>query len=197
MPSRHQTLRTAALLLTAAFAVHQLRYALAFGHHAGHALAHQGHGYLLFAGPLLGSLLGLAVARMLRALAAPPAGRTARVHRLGVLWPLCSLALVALYTGQETLEGLVASGHPHGWAAVAASGGWLALPLAAAAGLVVALLLHVAARAEEAPPLRVVAIARALRSAPPAFVLPALPAGVLRPALARHAPGRGPPSACR
>ena len=47
---------------------------------------------------------------------------------------LCALALLAIFCAQELTEGAVAAGHPAGLAAVLASGGWAALPLALAAG---------------------------------------------------------------
>jgi hypothetical protein len=197
MPARRDTLRTAALLLTAAFAVHQLRYALSYGAHTGAALAHQGHAYLLAAAPFLGTLVAVAAARLLGRLAGPPPGRGAREHRLRVLWPACSLALVALYAVQESLEGLFAAGHPGGWAALAAHGGWLALPLALLAGLVLAALLRVSARLEAAPPLRLAALRAGLPLGPPSPALPGAPDAALRPALAGNVGGRGPPLACR
>ena len=50
-----------------------------------------------------------------------------------------SLAILAVYCSQELLEGALAAGHPTGLDAVAASAGWVALPLALALGAATAL----------------------------------------------------------
>jgi len=52
---------------------------------------------------------------------------------------LAFVALVSVYVAQELLEGLVASGHPHGLAAAFGGGGWVAVLLAAPVALLVAL----------------------------------------------------------
>ena len=60
-----------------------------------------------------------------------------------------------LFVLQETLEGLFATGHPGGAAGVFGHGGWWAIPLALAVGLLLALVLRVAdrfARATSRPP---------------------------------------------
>jgi len=59
-------------------------------------------------------------------------------------WAGASVALVVLFTLQETLEGLFATGHPGGFAGVFGHGGWWAIPVALAVGLAMALLLRVA-----------------------------------------------------
>ena len=51
---------------------------------------------------------------------------------------LYALATAAIFCAQELTEGAVAAGHPAGLAAVLAHGGWIALPLAVAAGAVCA-----------------------------------------------------------
>jgi hypothetical protein len=53
-------------------------------------------------------------------------------------------ALVAVYVAQETLEGMLATGHPTGFAGVFGHGGWWALPAALAVGLAIALALRTA-----------------------------------------------------
>jgi hypothetical protein len=134
-----------ALLPPAAFAVHQLRYELAYGSAAGVELRETGHSYLHSVVPWLVALLALSVGGFLVA-----AGR-AFTHRVspraatvsfGGLWALCVLSLVAIFAGQETLEGIFATGHPGGWAAVFGDGGWWAVPVAGCIGLVLAALLH-------------------------------------------------------
>src|SRR5438309_135790 len=61
-------LRGAALMPAAALAVHQLRYALAYGGGASHALAAQGHAYLSSLTPWIVLLAGLALGGSLGAL---------------------------------------------------------------------------------------------------------------------------------
>ncbi len=135
--------RAAALLPLAALGVHDLRYRLAYGGDAGHELARQGHAYLGIAKPLVGVLCARAAAEMV--------ARLARAWRIGEaaeqnwsrsrLWALATAALVAVFFGQELLEGAIFSGHPAGLAGVLGAGGWLALPLSvAAAGLLTLLL---------------------------------------------------------
>ena len=107
------------------------------------------------------------------------------------LWARTSSALLAMFVVQETLEGLLAPGHPAGFAAVFGHGGWLALPLAAAVGALIALALRGAAATE---PLAA-APAGWLRWPTEPFMAQAAPA-FARPrldVLARFLAGRGPP----
>jgi hypothetical protein len=135
--------RAAALLPLAALAVHDLRYRLAYGGDAGRELARQGHAYLGIAKPLVGVLCALAAAEMV--------ARLARAWRIGEaaernwsrsrLWALATAALLAVFFGQELLEGAIFAGHPAGLAGILGAGGWLALPLSVAvAGLLTLLL---------------------------------------------------------
>ncbi len=134
-----------ALLPAAAFAVHQLRYMLAFGAGAGAELARTGHSYLHSLVPWIVLLIALTVGGFLRA-----AGRALAGHRtlprytlsLTALWALCSLALITIYISQESLEGLFATGHPSGLAGIFAYGGWWSIPVSILIGLVLATLLH-------------------------------------------------------
>src|SRR4051794_38340472 len=121
------TLRMAALMGCGTFAVHQLRYALSYDHEVS------GHGYLVPAGALLVVVLLLAFAHAL--------GRIARraeepAPRLGRLWAATSVALVCVYTVQESLESVLSGRVPGGFE----HGGVVILPLAAVIGLVIALL---------------------------------------------------------
>jgi hypothetical protein len=129
----------------AALLVHQLRYLLAFGSQAGLQVARQGHAYLHSLVPWLVLLLSLAVGGFLWAL-----GRALAGHRspsrytaslLG-LWAACTGCLIAIFVVQESLEGLLAVGHPAGLAGVFGYGGWWALPAAACVGLVLATIFH-------------------------------------------------------
>lgn len=186
-----------ALLPPAAFAVHQLRFLLAYGAGAGAELARTGHSYLHSVVPWIVLLLALSVGGLLRA-----AGRALAGHRslsrytlsLGGMWALCSAALVAIYVSQEFLEGLFATGHPAGLPGIFASGGWWSIPAAIAVGLVLAALFHgahwvldeVAKRcggAIQPPPVRAAAMPR-----PHDVVLPRL-----APLLSGWS-GRGPPT---
>jgi hypothetical protein len=189
-------LRSCVLLAVGALGLHQLRYTLAYGGRADRALHAQGHAYL-------GPVTAAAVAALILALAvglhrvaagdrAEGAGR-----RLGRLWPVASGALLAIYAAQESVEGALAPGHPGGLAALVGHGGWIAAPLAAALGLLIALALRGAREAEEtlAGMARVLSrSARALRP-PLVFSLPAAPPPRVLPVLAASAAGRAPPRA--
>lgn len=134
-----------ALLPPAAFAVHQLRYWLAFGSSAGIELQRTGHSYLHSVVPWLVVLLALAVGGFLRALGRAFAGQTSPARftvSLTALWLVCSAALVGIFACQEFLEGLFATGHPAGWAGIFGYGGWWSIPAALSVGLVLATVLQ-------------------------------------------------------
>ena len=186
-------LRAAALLYVAGLAVHQLRYRLAYGHDAGHELAAQGHAYLNFATPVAALLLAAAAGQLLTQLVRAERRREIRRRRWLISWAAASAALLIAYAGQESLEGLLAAGHPSGLAALTAGGGWLAAPLAAIAGAFVAALL----RGADAVIARVAARPRAARrrhrrARPPR---PASPPRRPGRELAEHRAGRAPPLA--
>lgn len=134
------------LLPAAAFAVHQLRYTLAYGSHADGVLAAQGHSYLNSLAPWLVLLLGLGagtfLARVARALVSGDDDHPRRAFL--ELWLLASAILVAVYVVQELLESSYAVGHPSGFAGVLGHGGWWALVASLVAGAAAAALLHVA-----------------------------------------------------
>jgi hypothetical protein len=185
-------LRVTALVTVAALALHELRYVIGYGGGSHEALSSQGHAYLPFAGALAGALLAVAgaqlTARLLRARV------DERPPRFGGAWLWASIALVAIYAGQESIEGLVSAGHPDGLAALTAHGGLVALPLAVVLGGLVAAGLRTAGNAVAA------AVRRARRQLPRPRVRARRPrlqpvhvsAGVL--ALCRA--GRAPPAAC-
>jgi hypothetical protein len=192
MRSRLSPLRAGALLTSAALALHELRYLVAYGHHSQQALAEQGHAYLGAVHVLAGALLALAAGTFLARVA--KAGRTgageAAPPGFAALWLGAAVALVAIYSGQELLEGLLSSGHPAGLGALTAHGGLVVLPLAILLGGAVALGLRgasallsaVAGRARRRGPRSSVSLApSAVRLEPPASVL------------ARHLAGRAPP----
>lgn len=124
----------AALMGAGTFAVHQMRYALSYDNEVG------GHGYLVPVGAVLAGVLLLACAALL--------GRVARraeerAPSFGRLWAATSVALLCVYTVQESLESIL-SGHVPG---VFEHGGLVTLPLAVVIGLVIALLMRGAAAA--------------------------------------------------
>ncbi len=129
----------------AAFAVHQLRYWLAFGSQAGMELERQGHSYLHSAVPWIVLLLGLALGAFVRALGRAFGGHRSLPHytiSFASLWLICAACLVAIYVTQEFLEGMLATGHPGGLAGIFGYGGWWSIPAAVAVGLVLAAVFH-------------------------------------------------------
>jgi hypothetical protein len=183
--------RLAAIVASGAFALHQLRYLLAFG--SGSAdLAEHGHRYMTDLLPAIAVLvLAGAVATLIRGTeGASPAG-TPLARRTAIF----AGALLAIYVAQESLEALLSAGDPAGPATLLANGGWLALPLALCIGTLSALL----ARALEGVE-RAIALVHAVRvrSRAPSVRGRALPARALRLAFAPLAFGlarRPPPSA--
>jgi hypothetical protein len=137
----------AGLLAPAAFAVHELRYLLAFGPNAGLELQRQGHSYLHSVAPWIALVVAVVAGAFLRALGRAFSGQTS-VSRVSMsfaaLWLACAGCLVAIYMGQEFLEGLLASGHPGGWIGIFGYGGWWAIPVAVCIGLVLAAVYHAA-----------------------------------------------------
>jgi hypothetical protein len=132
------------LVPAAAFGVHQLRYWLAYGGRANAELAAQGHSYLHSLAPWVVLALGVGLALFLRrAAGAARTGDAGRFTRLSAvaLWAFTWGGLVCLYVVQESLEQLVASGHPTGAGGIVGHGGWWAIPVAAviAAGVVLTL----------------------------------------------------------
>lgn len=176
-----------------AFAVHQARYVLAYGHGSSHRLADQGHAYLT---PLLGiAALVLALgagAYLLRLARGRAPARTGPPRSLARSWLASSAGLVALYSLQEGLEGLLEPAHPAGVAGVFGGGGWLALPLSLLIGLAIALALR---GADSAPELVPRPLTRPRRVALVGFHRPRGIVPAPRDAVARHLAGRGPPLA--
>jgi hypothetical protein len=151
--------RLASILAVGAFGLHQLRYLIAFGGSS----ATEGHRYMSdLLPPLAVLVLAAVLATLIRGTEGATPERKPLVRRISVF----AGALLAIFVGQELVEGLMATGHPAGPAAMLADGGWIALPLALAIGTLAALL----ARALEGVE-RVIAVVHAnrpLRSRPPA-----------------------------
>ncbi len=181
------------LFPAAAFAVHQLRYQLAYGSRAGAALSASGHGYLTSLAPWIAVLLALGAGSFLARVAHAAAGRPDAPPRRAFagLWALSSVSLLVAFAIQETLEGLFVAGHPGGFEGVFGHGGWWAVPLSALAGLLVALLLRLAATI-------VATVTRAIplpRFAPFSLPRPLAVALPRRAVLAGNSSGRAPPAA--
>ncbi len=94
------------------------------------------------------------------------------------LWLLAAAALVAVYTGQELLEGVLTTGHPEGLRGAFGDGGLWALPAAAGVGLLLAAALRGGRRvvaAVAAARIRVAAPQARPAWAPAVLAAPALP----------------------
>ncbi len=183
--------RLAGIVASGAFALHQLRYLLAFGSNSAN-LAEHGHRYMTALLPAIAVLiLAGAVATLIRGTEGASSARAPLTRRIGML----AGALLAIYVAQESLEAALSVGHPVLPAAVLEHGGWLALPLSLAIGTLSALL----ARALEGVE-RALALVHAirLRRRPPAVSGRARPVHGLRLASAPLAFGlarRPPPPA--
>lgn len=146
--SRRREWSAVLLMPAAALAVHQLRYLFAYGPTAGGELTASGHRYLHELAPWLVALLACGVGALLVRLArAWQTGRAdGRPPSFERLWLAASVALIAVYAGQELVEGLVASGHPAGLVGVFGDGGVWALPASALVGAGLAVWVRGAAR---------------------------------------------------
>jgi hypothetical protein len=167
------SVRLAAILALGGFGLHQLRYLIA-GLISSPEGAQAGHRYMAdLLPPIAVLVLAAAVATLIRGTEGASPSRAPLGRRIVVF----AAALLAIYVGQEFLEGLIGAGHPAGPAELLASGGWLALPLALAVGALSALLASVLERVEQA-----IAVVHAKRvlSRPPAVRGRALPARGLR-----------------
>jgi hypothetical protein len=144
---RPSTLRAIALFGAGAVAIHQLRYAIAYGDSAPTALAAH-HTYFDFALPAVATIFVVALAAMLIRIARGRSTSPGRRTPFVALWLCCALALGTIYGVQETLEG----------AGALAGGGWIGFALAFPAGVLVALAIRGSDAAElrmRAPTLRI------------------------------------------
>jgi hypothetical protein len=143
--------RLASILALGAFGLHQLRYLIA----AGGSASAEGHRYMAdLLPPLAVLVLAAILATLLRGTEGASPSRAPLARRITVF----AGALLAIYAGQELIEGLMAGGHSVGLTALLANGGWVALPLAVSIGALAALL----ARALESVE-RVIALVHAER----------------------------------
>lgn len=135
----------AGLIPVAAFAVHQLRFLLAFGGGAGAELQETGHSYFHSVVPWIILVVGLSLGAFLWSLGRAACGRrsaSARGLSLLKLWLVCSACLLAIYCTQETLEGFFATGHPTGIEGIFGFGGLWSIPSAIGVGLVLAVVVY-------------------------------------------------------
>src|SRR3954453_4734018 len=154
-------MRALPLLAAAGVAVHQLRYAIAYGNDAPHALAAHNHGYFGFALPAVATVFVIALAAVLIRIARGRADHPGRRTPLLALWLCCALALGTFYGVQESLEG----------AGALAGGGWIGFALAFPIGALVALGLHgsdAVSISLSSVLLRIQVVAAATATAPPA-----------------------------
>jgi hypothetical protein len=116
-----------------------------FGPKGSSELATTGHSYLNSLTPWLVLVFALGLGAFLGRLArAWRSGEAEGPQRRGVVgvWLAATVSLVLIYAGQEFLEGLFATGHPAGLVGIFGDGGLWALPVAAAVGGVLALLVR-------------------------------------------------------
>jgi hypothetical protein len=190
--SRVWRVRAALLFLVGELIVHQGRYAV-----APPELVREfapAHRYLWWAIPVAGALLFLAIghwcARLRRRPERDPMPRLPGVRAMGAA---VAVALLAAFGLQECAESLIFRGHLPAAGELAGMNGWVTLPLAAAMGGVIALLLKGAVRvlrwaqARSAPAAR--SRGRRGHLAPPAVHL--VPSSSV---LARWLAGRAPPA---
>jgi hypothetical protein len=172
--------------------VHELRYVLAYGDGSGRAAAAQGHAYLASVTAVVAVLVVLGmttfIARLARGLQSDDGRPSQAPWRL---WIATTTSMLLIFALQESVEGALGSGHPTGLEGVLGHGGWLAIPLAAAIGAMIALALRGAAASAAPAP----SLTPSLRWSPKPFALRLLPSrSAARPdPLARHLAGRGPP----
>ncbi len=163
--------RLASILAVGAFALHQLRYLIAFGGSSSTELAQEGHRYMSeLLAPVAVLVLAALVATLIRGTESAAPARAPLARRVA----LFAGALLAIFVVQELFEGLIASGHPSGPDAVLAGGGWVAVPLALAIGTLAALLARALEGVEWA--IAVVHARRRRPSRPPVVRGRALPA---------------------
>ena len=126
------------LLPAAAFAVHQLRYELAYGSRSGAALTAQGHGYLDSLAPWVVRAARARARLVPRSRARRPARARAtrrRGARFAALWALVVGRAASRSTRSRSgSRACSRPGIPAGFAGVFGHGGWWALPLAVAFG---------------------------------------------------------------
>jgi hypothetical protein len=126
--------RLASLLAVGAFGLHQLRYLIPSGDAA--TAEHAAHGYMSeLMAPIAVLVLAAALATVIRGTEGAAPERAPLGRRIA----LFAGALFVIYVGQESLEALLAAGHPPLLESMLAGGGWLSAPLALGIGALSAL----------------------------------------------------------
>lgn len=182
--------RAAVLTLVGAIATHHGRYVFATAEH-DHELA-GAHAYLTWLAPVSAVLLFFAIVQLAAHLACPPRRADPELPRGRTLWLAASVTLLAAFGVQEGLETIVAEGHLPAVAEILGAGGWTAIPIALAAGGLIALALRGAATIVRWALTRDRRQVRATAQPHPAPRPPVLAAP--RSVLARRLAGRGPPA---
>jgi len=181
-------------LFAGAAAVHELRYAVAYGGDAAAVVEHQGHAYLAVLTPLVGLLLAVVLAqlvvRTLRPVGPATGGGTSFVD----VWSAISAALTGTYFVQELIESWATSHHADAISGVLGHGGWTAVPLALLVGAVIALVLRAARHIERAGPPQLRAPRLGYPTVPQRVVHRAAPGAGAGRRLAGSLAARGPPA---
>ena len=184
-------LRAAVLILVGALGVHHGRYAFATAEHE-HDFA-RAHSYLPWLACAAAVLLFLAVVQLAAYLGRGKRNPGIELPRVRTLWPAATCTLLGVFGAQESVESLLSHGHLPELTQLVGGGGWTAVPLAVAAGAVIALLLRGAATVLRWALGRRRAVAR---QAALVLLAPRRPLlAVARSVLARRLAGRGPPAA--
>ncbi len=178
----------------AVLAVHELRYLLAYGSHAGSELSAHGDRYVATAAVITIALVALALTIGLLRLVAVARGASKPYTAdapLWLLWLGLTLALVAGFWALEALEAAFEPHHVGGVLGAFGNGGWWALPAAAFVAAVMAVL----ARGGRAL-LAIVARGHLTRrrGVTARWHPPSLAAALVRPPMASCAAGRAPPA---
>lgn len=196
MLRRAPLIRMAALLLLGALALHELRFLINLGH-GGVGTGGHGHGYLMLAGPVIGTVTAILLGSLVvRSAVCASEARAQRV-RVARVWPLAAAALLAIFTAQELVEGAITPGHPSGFDGVFGDGGWVSIPLSLAIGAGIALLVRITQRVAEASPVGTGWLSDLTQLVVPCtscFSPVARTIGMRRRPLAFRLAGRGPPA---
>jgi hypothetical protein len=194
MKVESRIMRWLGLLAAGAIGVHELRYVLGPGAHAHGAFSSQAHAYLPLAGALALLLFVAAAAQFVASLRIARSGEAAAPKPPGLrrAWALATVALLAIFVIQESLEGALLGGHQSGLHGLFGHGGWSVFVFAPLLALLIAFLLRGAQKAIELAVQSSVTPARRRPARKLPMRPPLIAAPRLRP-LARHLAGRAPP----
>ncbi len=187
-------LRWLGLLCAGAIGLHELRYLAGPGAHSHEILSAQPHAYLPLAGALVLLVFVASVVHFALALLFARRGEleSRAPVRFSAAWLWATLALLAIFVTQESLEGALVGGHSAGLHGLLGHGGWSVLAFAPLVGVIVAVLLKGAQKAIELAALAGLTLSRPR----PARTIPMRPPVCGTPrlrVLARNLAGRAPP----